>query len=151
VGVAFVLPQEKSPAAQCGRAKVFPKAKQPTTATPYARTSLLRKFRGPFSMSIPDDIDPDTLISRLAGPLAPADRDAFRRAAEEALARMPCWGEGAAYRAVAVLQRAYFTPPADHRVGWDISQDLRSNKLTDGPPIEYGGDLRHVRYRQRVR
>jgi hypothetical protein len=46
-------------------------------------------------MSIPDDADPDALISRLAGPLLPLDRIAFRRAAEDALARVPCWGEGA--------------------------------------------------------
>ena len=45
-------------------------------------------------MSIPDDIDPDLLISRLAGPLAPDARRAFRRAAEDALARLPYAGEG---------------------------------------------------------
>ena len=58
-------------------------------------------------MSIPDDVDPDALISRLAGPLSAADRAAFRRAAEDALSRIPCWGEGAVYRAVASLQRAF--------------------------------------------
>lgn len=102
-------------------------------------------------MSIPDDADPDALISRLAGPLAPPDREAFRRAAEDALARVPCWGEGAIYRAVAVLQRSYFIPPDDYRAAWDISQDARVSKLTQAPPIEYGGDLRHVRYRRRGR
>jgi hypothetical protein len=66
---------------------------------------------------ISDDADPDILISRLAGPLAPADRVAFRRAAEAALARVPCWGEGAVYRAVAVLQRAYFVPTVVIMVG----------------------------------
>jgi hypothetical protein len=100
-------------------------------------------------MPIPDDTDPEILISRLAGPLAPPDRAAFRRAAEDALARVPCWGEGAAYRALAVLQRNYFTPPDDHRAGWDISQDTRRTKLTLAPPIEYGGDQRHVRYHRR--
>src|SRR5262249_59188165 len=64
-------------------------------------------------MPISDDVDPEALISRLAGPLAPPDRIAFRRAAEDALARVPCWGEGAVYRAVAVLQRQYFNPPPD--------------------------------------
>jgi hypothetical protein len=87
-------------------------------------------------VSLSDDIDPDILISRLAGPLAPADRDAFRRAAEEALARVPCWGEGAIYRAVAVLQRAYFTPPDDRRAGWDIEHEYHASKLKQGPPIE---------------
>jgi hypothetical protein len=101
---------------------------------------------------IPDDADSDILISRLAGPLAPADRVAFRRACEEALARVPCWGEGAVYRAVAALQRAFFVPPEDGRATWDISHELgRASKLKRAPPIEYGGDLRHVRYRKHVR
>src|SRR5262249_60151039 len=60
--------------------------------------------------------DVEQLISRLAGPLSPRDRAAFRRAAEDALARVPCWGEGAVYRAVASLQRAFFDPPPDARV-----------------------------------
>jgi hypothetical protein len=38
-------------------------------------------------MSTVDDLDCDALISGLAGPLSPPDRIAFRRAAEEALAR----------------------------------------------------------------
>jgi hypothetical protein len=58
-----------------------------------------------------DDADPDILISRLAGPLPLDARAAFRQAAEAALARVPCWGEGAIYRAVAVLQRDYFVRP----------------------------------------
>src|SRR5262245_55770051 len=102
-------------------------------------------------MSLPDDADPETLISRLAGPLSPSDRAAFRQAAEDALARVPCWGEGAVYRAVAALQRAYFYPPDDRRARWDIQNELaelRASKLANGPPIEYGGDLRHVRYRK---
>ena len=74
-------------------------------------------------MSIPDDVDPDLLISRLAGPLTPDARQAFRRAAEDALARVPCQGEGAVYRAVAPLQRAYFDPPSDGRASWDIGRD----------------------------
>jgi hypothetical protein len=87
-------------------------------------------------MSIPDDADPDILISRLAGPLAPADREAFRRAAEDALTRVPCWGEGAVYRAVSVLQRQYFDPPSDSRAAWSIEQEFRHSKLKDAPPIE---------------
>jgi hypothetical protein len=98
-------------------------------------------------LAIPDDTDVDTLISRLAGPLAPADRVAFRRAAEDALSRVPCWGEGAAYRAVAVLQRSYFVPPSDDRAGWDISQAHHDSKLIQGPPIERGRDLRFTRFR----
>ena len=45
--------------------------------------------------------DADALISRLAGPLSPPNRAAFRAAAEDALTRVPCWGEGTVYRAVA--------------------------------------------------
>jgi len=67
------------------------------------------------------DADPEALISRLAGPLSPPDRAAFRRAAEDALTRVPCWGEGAVYRAVAALQRAYFNPPNDRRMSWDAT------------------------------
>jgi hypothetical protein len=96
-------------------------------------------------VSIPDDADPDTLISRLAGPLAPDARRAFRAAAEDALARVPCQGEGAIYRAVAPLQRAYFDPPADRAAAWDIGDDLRVNKLTTGPAIAHGRDLRYTR------
>jgi hypothetical protein len=101
-------------------------------------------------LPIPDDAEVDAIISRLSGPLAPADREAFRRAAEDALTRVPCWGEGAVYRAVAVLQRQYFDPPDDCRAGWDIQNDIssRPSKLRDAPAIEYLGDLRHVRYRK---
>jgi hypothetical protein len=98
---------------------------------------------------IPDDVDTEQIISRLAGPLLPADRAAFRAAAEEALARVSCLGEGAAYRAIAVLQRAYFNPPTDDRAAWDIGQEARPSKLRAAPAIEYGGDLRHVRYHRR--
>jgi hypothetical protein len=96
---------------------------------------------------VPDEID--VLISRLAGPLEPAARAAFRQAAEEALAHIPhaCWGEGAAYRVIAVLQRNFFTPPDDYRAGWDIGNDIssRRSKLREAPAIE------HVRYRRQER
>jgi hypothetical protein len=102
-------------------------------------------------MSIDHDLDCDALISRLASPLAPSDRVAFRRAAEDAIARVPCWGEGAVYRAVAELQRAYFRPPTEGRAHWDIQQELRPTKLKNEPPIEYPGDGRVARYRKRGR
>ena len=104
-------------------------------------------------MSTINDLDPDALIARLARPLASAaDREAFRAAAQDALARVPCWGEGAVYRAVAPLQRAFRDPPPDaRRAHWDIEQELRPTKLKSAPPIEYGGDLRHVRYRKQQR
>ena len=103
-------------------------------------------------MSTINDLDPDALISRLAGPLSPADRAAFRAAAEDALTRVPCWGEGAVYRAVAGLQRAFFDPPTEYRAHWDIEQEFsHASKLKAAPAIEYGGDLRHFRYRKRAR
>ena len=99
--------------------------------------------------TISDDVE--QLISRLAGPLSPRDRAAFRRAGEDALTRVPCWGEGAIYRAVASLQRVFRDPPSDRDTRWDIEQELRPTKLKSAPPIEYGGDLRHVRYRKHAR
>jgi hypothetical protein len=84
-------------------------------------------------MSIPDDVDLEALISRLAGPLSPPDRARFRAAAEDALSRVPCWGEGAVYRAVAALQRVYFCPP-DIRVTSNNSPRLYS-KLASAPAI----------------
>jgi hypothetical protein len=66
-------------------------------------------------MSITDDLDPDALISRLAGPLSPPDRAAFRAAAEDALTRVPCWGEGSLYRA----SRPGFT--FGIRVSWSVA------------------------------
>jgi hypothetical protein len=102
-------------------------------------------------VSIPDDVDPDSLIARLAGPLAPDARRAFRAAAEDALARIPCQGEGAVYRAIAPLQRSYFDPPNDYRAGWDIGQETRASKLRAAPAIAYGGDQRRVRYRRQFK
>jgi len=94
--------------------------------------------------TIPDDVE--QLISRLAGPLSPHDRVAFRHAAEDALTRVPCWGEGAVYRAVASLQREFRVPPSDRNAHWDIQHELRDTKLKSAPPIEHGGDGRHTRY-----
>jgi len=95
-------------------------------------------------MSLSDDTDPESLISRLAGPLLPSVQAAFRQAAEDALARLPCYGEGAAYRAIVELQRVYFTPPPDNRCsGWHA----RASRLRDGPAIERD-DMRSVRYRK---
>jgi hypothetical protein len=88
---------------------------------------------------VPINADPvDLLISRLAGPLAPDVRQAFRRAAEGALARIPCPGEGAVYRAIAPLQRVYLDPPSDWRASWDITQETRLSKLRAAPAIGYG-------------
>src|SRR5215467_8811870 len=98
-----------------------------------------------------DDADPDSLISRLSRPLNVADRAAFRAAAEDALTRVPCLGEGALYRAVASLQREFRVPPTDRVASWDIDQELGPSKLRDAPAIEHSGDLRRARYRKRAR
>ena len=95
------------------------------------------------SSPFPDDVE--KLISRFCRPLAPADQVAFRAAAEDAVARISCWGEGAVYRAIASAQRVFFVPPA--YTGW-TEQD-RPSKLKSAEAIEYGGDLRHVRYHKR--
>jgi hypothetical protein len=103
-------------------------------------------------MSIDDDLDCDALISHLAGPLSPPDRVAFRHAAEEALARVPCWGEGAVYRTIAALQRQFFNPPAFGRTGWGIERETRPSKLKSATPIAHAGDGRRVvQYRRRER
>src|SRR5262249_23118446 len=96
-------------------------------------------------------VDTEFLISRLCGPLNPTDRPAFRHAAESALADQGCLGDGLVYRTLVPLWRSYFHPPDDRRAMWDISNEHRgTNKLSNRPPIEYGGDLRPVRYRKRA-
>jgi hypothetical protein len=71
-------------------------------------------------MPLLDDVDSEALISRLAAPLLPANRVAFRAAAEDVLAHVPCPGEGSVYRAVATLQRQFFDPPPDRKTGRPI-------------------------------
>ena len=78
------------------------------------------------------DPDLDALISRLAGPLLPADRQAFRVAAESALTG--CGGEGLAYRILRDVWRGYFHPPPDdmRREG---ARHLRPSKLQNLPAV----------------
>jgi hypothetical protein len=99
-------------------------------------------------MSITDNVDCYELISRLAGPLTPPARVAFRRAAEDAISGVPCAGEGAIYRAVAALQHSFFNPPTFGRARWDIEQE-RPSRLKRAPTIAHAGDGRVVRYRKR--
>jgi hypothetical protein len=80
------------------------------------------------------DVDPEPLISRLAGPFSPADREAFRAAALDALARVPCAGEGSIYRAVAALQRQFFDSSSDARANQGARHFL-SSRLAAAPPI----------------
>jgi hypothetical protein len=78
------------------------------------------------------DPDLDALISRLAGPLLPVDRAAFRAAAESALTG--CSGEGLAYRILRDVWRGYFHPPPDERLAHSGARH-RGGKLVNGPAI----------------
>ena len=98
-------------------------------------------------MSIHPDSDFDALVARLAGPLAPNVRPAFREACERAVAQLACYGPGIVYRAVAPLQKAFWDPPDWHRAAWDIGQERPGiSKLIAKPALEYAGDQRKVRY-----
>jgi hypothetical protein len=70
-------------------------------------------------MATSDDVE--QAISRFCGPLSVADRAAFRAAAENALAQLPCSGPGIAYRTLRDVWRGFFRPPDDaetnHLVG----------------------------------
>ena len=58
-------------------------------------------------------MDAEDLISHLVCELAPADWEAFRRAAENVLATSPqCWGPGSVYRVLVPLSRSYFLTAA---------------------------------------
>ena len=80
-----------------------------------------------------DDADPDSLISRLTRPLAAPDREAFRAAAQDALAQVPCLGAGSIYRCVASLQRTFRTPPTDHRASWGHRAGTRTQQIARRP------------------
>jgi hypothetical protein len=88
-------------------------------------------------------LDAELLISHLSGPLDPADRPAFRRAAETALAASDGWGEGLIYRTVVELWRGYFHPPPDGRhTAREIGRHFYGSKLTRARALEHGRDLR---------
>jgi hypothetical protein len=77
-------------------------------------------------------LDAEDLIARLSGPLDPADRPAFRNAAEAALHASECWGEGLIHRTVVELWRDFFHPPPDK--DYELNH-FRRNKLRELPPI----------------
>ena len=56
-------------------------------------------------------------------------------AARAALEGIPCLGPGAAYRALAPLQKFYFDPPPDARHANLGARHHRASKLTAAPPI----------------
>ena len=76
------------------------------------------------------DVDAEDLIARLSGGLSPANRAAFRKAAESAVASSPdCSGEGSTYRVIAKLWRSYFYPPTVEETGWFEERHMASSKL----------------------
>ena len=97
------------------------------------------------------DPDLDALISRLAGPLLPAERAAFRVAAESAL--IGCGGEGLAYRILRDVWRGYFHPPPDPRLGQPRGAVglRRSSKLASLEPIGAPDPREDGRARHRLR
>ena len=81
------------------------------------------------------NVDAEDLIAHLSGGLAPADREAFRRAAENALATSAqCWGPGLIHRTVVSIWRAYFHPPPEDRVSQPGTGRRRVSKLITEPP-----------------
>jgi hypothetical protein len=87
------------------------------------------------------DPDAEALISHLSCGLAPDDRDAFRHAAETALASSPrCWGPASIHRTLVPLWRDYFRPPPDDhdRANLCDQERKRSSKLIDTPPLKGG-------------
>jgi hypothetical protein len=74
------------------------------------------------------------IVMTAARQLQRHQRDGFLRRIAEVLAAMPDRrGEGAVYRAVAALQRAYFHPPSDRVTGHNSPR--RDSKLTSAPAI----------------
>jgi hypothetical protein len=82
------------------------------------------------------DVDAEDLIARLSGGLSPADRAAFRKAAESAVASSPdCSGEGSTYRVITKLWRQYFHPPADTAdSGWYTTKTQQNKLIRDESP-----------------
>jgi hypothetical protein len=88
----------------------------------------------------------ESLIAHLSNGLAPADRAAFRQAAETALATSPvCLGPGSIHRTVTSIWRTFFRPPAEDRgTTWNSGKKKPSRLITE-PPRDG-----HVRRRRRV-
>ena len=90
-------------------------------------------------------MDAESLISHLSRGLAPADRAAFRQAAETALATSPtCLGPGSIHRTVTSIWRTFFHPPPEDRgTAWTSGKKKLSKLITE--------PLRDSRFRRRVR
>ena len=79
-------------------------------------------------------MDAESLISHLCCGLAPADRAAFRQAAENALATSPiCLGPGSIHRTVTSIWRSFFRPPREDRARtWSSGRKDLSKLIVDG-------------------
>jgi hypothetical protein len=81
--------------------------------------------------------DAEDLISHLSGSLAPADRAAFRRAAENALATSPQSGGKAQFIEPSLQSfnlANYFRPPREDRGTAWASGKKKLSKLVSEPP-----------------
>jgi hypothetical protein len=101
-------------------------------------------------MSDSDTINTDAedLIASLAGGLAPAHRERFRREAEATLALSPqsCLGPGSIYRTLVPVWRKFFHPTRDDRcTGWERDRQRYSNNLITAPTREDGRAYHHLR------
>ena len=88
----------------------------------------------------------EDLIAHLSGGLAPRSRQAFRHAAEAALASSSeCWGAGMIHRTVVAIWREYFHPRSaeDRGTTWTSGHKNPSELITEPP--------RDSRGRRRVR
>jgi hypothetical protein len=90
--------------------------------------------------------DAEDLIASLAGGLAPADHERFRREAEATLALSPqsCLGPGSIYRTLVPVWRKFCHPTRDDN-GWDRDRQRYSNDLIEAPAAEDGRAYRHLR------
>jgi len=92
--------------------------------------------------------DAEDLIASLAGGLAAADRERFRREAEATLALSPQsgLGPGSIYRTLVPVWRKFFRPTRDDRCsGWDRNRQRYSNDLIEAPAAEDGRAYRNLR------
>jgi hypothetical protein len=94
----------------------------------------------------------DGLLIELSASLERPQRAAFEVAARAALAAAGCSGCGAAYRILAPLQRGYWDPPADPRIGQTRGSGIRRpSKLIDAPALGEDGPRVGERDRRQFR
>src|SRR5215469_7663085 len=83
-------------------------------------------------------MDAESLIAHLANALVPADRAAFRQAAETAFATSPvCLGPGTIHRIVTSIWRTFFRPPREvlhHMDLWQEAAKQAHHRAAEGQP-----------------